>query len=161
MSMTFDEIMAARRTLQLRNEDLVHVEAREARETLERIEMRFAGSSSRRWWWEGFRSFTSVTFDDRMAFTRISKVVADPDERLWFVVEDDVEAFLLFESTARVAQAIIGECFGFEYYLVPKTLHWLLCENHHDSFIAVGESVRARLHDVATAEGGTDVWERP
>jgi hypothetical protein len=52
----------------------------------------------------------------------------------------------VYDATPAVVQQIIGECYGFEYYLIAKNLSWLLCENHHDMVIAVG-GVRQRLEE--------------
>jgi hypothetical protein len=54
------------------------------------------------------------------------------------------------EASIEDIRDVIGECFGFEYYVVPKGLEWLLCENHHDILIAVGDAVRGRLIDMAS-----------
>jgi hypothetical protein len=54
--------------------------------------------------------------------------------------------FPVYDATPAVVQQIIGECYGFEYYLIAKNLSWLLCENHHDMVIAVG-GVRQRLEE--------------
>jgi hypothetical protein len=51
----------------------------------------------------------------------------------------------VYDATPAAAQAVIGECYGFEYYLIAKDLSWLLCENHHDTLIGIGEVVRSRI----------------
>jgi hypothetical protein len=62
------------------------------------------------------------------------------------VAEDDQLPFYpVFDGKPSAAQRVIGECCGFEYYLIAKDLTWLLCENHHDWLIAIGEQVRSRL----------------
>jgi hypothetical protein len=48
-----------------------------------------------------------------------------------------VDAYASPENAVK----IIGECFGFEYYLVAKDKSWLLCENHHNRVIGVGTPV--------------------
>ena len=61
-------------------------------------------------------------------------------------VEDDQLPFYpVYDSTPQAAQAVIGECYAFEYYLIAKDLSWLLCENHHDTLIGVGDEVRRRM----------------
>jgi hypothetical protein len=35
--------------------------------------------------------------------------------------------------------------YGFEYYIVSKKFEWLLCENHHDILIAVGQPMVEKM----------------
>jgi hypothetical protein len=49
------------------------------------------------------------------------------------------------EATAREAQAIIGDSFAFEYYLIHPTFSWLVGENHHSQLFAYGSPVADRL----------------
>ena len=160
MSATSEEIISACATLRLSEDAVRQVHSSEAAKELERIAEQFARGTSQRWWWECFDAATSVTFRDQMGFARITRIVPDERAQLWFVVEDDVDPFLLFEGSARTSQSIIGECFGFEYYLIPKDLTWLLCENHHGRLIAVGQPVQDRLRELAAPEG-EEVWEVP
>jgi hypothetical protein len=110
----------------------------------------FVASSDRRWWWEDFRfSATRVRFSDQKGFLRLEKIVANQEEKVWFIVEDDQLPFYpVYEATAKAIQAVVGECSGFEYYLVAKDLSWLVCETHHDQLIAIGEEVESRLRQL-------------
>ncbi len=60
-----------------------------------------------------------------------------------------VPVFPIYETTAEVASTIVGECYCFEYYLIPKDTSWLICENHHNRIIGVGNSVIKKLGEVA------------
>ena len=40
---------------------------------------------------------------------------------------------------------MLGEITHFEYFLVPKKLDWLLCENHHEVLYGVGEPIIEKL----------------
>jgi hypothetical protein len=44
----------------------------------------------------------------------------------------------------KAITSLIGETSVFEYYIVPKKLDWLLCENH-DKLIGIEEPVIARI----------------
>jgi hypothetical protein len=118
------------------------LQEKEARSLFTTFLNRFTGGKDVRWWWERFATCTSVKFDDQKVFLRLTRVVPDPDEHVWFVVEDAEEPFYpVFEATPAAIQEVIEECFGFEYYLIAKDLSWLLCENHHDYLIGIGEPI--------------------
>lgn len=105
----------------------------------------FVGSVDRRWWWEGFIG-ESVSRKAEQGFTRLVEIVPDPNAHVWFIVEENQLPFYpVYEATPIAAQRVIGECYGFEYYLVAKDMTWLLCENHHDWLIGIGEPICGRL----------------
>jgi len=141
-----EEIDDARRRLGLPPNQFAEIEDGQARELTAAFLSQFTGGEDVRWWWERFTSpVASVRFADGKGFTRISAMVPNADEKIWFVAEDAVlPYFPVYETTPALAQQIIGECYGFEYYIIAKDLSWLLCENHHDSIIAIG-TVRDRL----------------
>src|SRR5262249_9104135 len=97
-------------------------------------------------------------FADGKGFMRITAVVPDADEKVWFVAEEDeLPHFPVYETTPAIAQAVIGECYAFESYLVSKDLRWLLCENHHDALMAIGA-----VHDrLIAGRGGVDRRRSP
>ena len=142
-----DEIEDARSRLGLSADQLAEVEEIEARALTASFLSHFTGGVDARWWWEHFVEPTSsLRPADGKGFTRISLLVPDPQEKVWFVAEDDELPFYpVYDATPRAAQAVIGECYGFEYYLIAKDLTWLLCENHHDTLIGLGEEVRRRI----------------
>ena len=150
-----EEIGAALATLNIAAMQFRELGEADARQVREAIEATFMNARNRTWWWEHFRIPSSATrFDDGMAFTRICAVVQNPDEQVWFVAEDSqLPEYPVFESTPRLIQSVIGECYGFEYYLVSKNFSWLLCETHHDDFIALGDALRKRLEAAANREG--------
>jgi hypothetical protein len=64
---------------------------------------------------------------------------------LFFIEDDDEPHFPVLECSAEVATALIGECFAFEYYLVPPDFSWIVGENHHKCLFAFGEPVASRV----------------
>jgi hypothetical protein len=107
----------------------------------------FTGGNDIRWWWERLPDTTVFRrFPDDDGFIHLLEIVPDPDEPVLFVVEDDMEPFFpVLRATPRAAQAIIGDSFAFEYYLIHPSFVWLLGENHHSTLFAVGSPVAARL----------------
>ena len=70
----------------------------------------------------------------------------DPDERVWFIAEDFAPPeYSVWEASVRDIQAVVAECYGFEFYVIQQQFRWLLCENHHNAVIAVGAEVEDRL----------------
>ena len=93
-----------------------------------------------RWWWEHFPVSTAVAFPGGDGWRHLTDIAPDADERVWFLVDGSI-----WEATVRDIQAVIGECDGFEYYLIQQEHHWLICENHHGVVIGVGKAVEERL----------------
>jgi hypothetical protein len=142
-----EEIQRAVTALALPAEEFAAVPERDARALFDAFLVHFTGGVDARWWWEHFvQPTSSLSPPGGKGFTRISTLVPDPRSRVWFVAEDDQLPFYpVYDSTPQAAQAVIGECYAFEYYLIAKDLSWLLCENHHDTLIGVGDEVRRRL----------------
>ena len=151
MVTVLNEIEDAMRRLRLGQDDIALVPDEAGRVIVSALESHFVTTPGRRWWWEDFCfSTTSIHFLDQRGFTRIPIVVPDPDERVWFVVEETLlPSYPVYESTPRVVEQVIGECYGFEYYVVAKDLRWLVCENHHNCIIAIGTEVESRLRGAA------------
>ena len=107
----------------------------------------FTGGKDVRWWWERlpesaiFRHFPN---DD--GFEHLLDVVPDENETVLFVIEDDQEPFYPFlEASPKAAHAIIGDSFGFEYYLIHPSFAWLVGENHYSTLFAYGSPIAERL----------------
>jgi hypothetical protein len=79
-------------------------------------------------------------------------------EPFYLAADPLTSPLLLYQATAKAIQQVIGECYGFEYYILPETLDWLVCENHHGQLIAVGELAVARLEQFAFGRSG-EVWQ--
>lgn len=47
----------------------------------------------------------------------------------------------VYDCNPNVIKQIIGECFGFEYYIIDKKKEWLLCKNHHNRLIGIGKKI--------------------
>lgn len=144
-----DEIDRAIESLQLKSKvaRLSHPEAEEVNRT---VLARFSGGKDRRWWWEAFPQSESVSFEDGRGYQRVPLVVPNPSERCWLIVEgQESEPYPVYEASPEEAVSIIGKCFGFEYYIVPKDLSWLVCENHHGRVIGCGKFVEEAIRRVA------------
>lgn len=145
-----DEIERAIDSLQLKAR-VIKLSRVEAETVTRSVIERYVGGKSRRWWWEAFPlSSESVSFDDGLGYQRISTLVPNALERCWFIVEGhESEQYHVYEACPEDASAIIGECFGFEYYVAPKDLSWIICENHHGRVIGCGSAVEVAIGNVA------------
>ena len=103
----------------------------------------FVSGADRKWWWESFSQPEFVlSLTDEKAFKNITSLVPNPEEVVWFVAEEDQLPFYpIYEACSSDIQKVIGECYGFEYYIASKKMDWMLCENHHNNFIGVGDAV--------------------
>ena len=99
------------------------------------------------WWWESFKAPSEyIHFVDGFGFEEVPNLVPNPNEVVWFVVEDtQSHCYPIFEATVSDAVKVIGECFAYEYYLIPKNKDWLICETHHNSVVGVGNEITSRI----------------
>jgi hypothetical protein len=151
MGNVIDEIAAAIRTLKLPSGSMRQLPSADSERIYFAALDHFIRSGDRRWWWEDFREqATSVMFESGDGWRHIAKIVLDPDELVWFVAEENqLPHYPVFETTPRIASQVIGECYGFEYYLIAKDFRWLLCETHHNRLLAIGFPVQERLEHYA------------
>lgn len=147
METVVDEIRRAAATLALSVNELRELPEAESEAVFRAALGRFVASGDRYRWWEDFRSpGKSVHFPAGDGWRHLIEVAPNADEKVWFIVqEDSLSHYPVFETTTRHAVAVVGESYGFEFYLVAKNLSWLLCETHHDVVCAIGEAVEKRL----------------
>jgi hypothetical protein len=139
------DIDAAIQSLQITPDLFRPLSDAESAQVVRQVLDKFVGGVQRTWWWEALGP-GAVSRHVQDGFKLVAEIVPAPDEIVWFIAEDDDNSgFPVYEATPRAAQQVIGECAYFEYYLVAKDMSWLLCENHHDVLIGVGEAVTTRL----------------
>ena len=107
---------------------------------IEHIESRF-GCTNLRAWWEGFSSKAkqSISCSDGNGLLLLHEIVQenvskyfDENELLFFIAESNTPVFLL---SLKEIVALIGEMYYFEYYIIPSSLDWIVCENDHNEII--------------------------
>ena len=146
MSDVLEEVQRSILELGLSN-SVVQLNDQDTKSVYESLLNEFVIGGDRRWWWEAFRheSF-GQTFSNGKGFEHITDLVPDIEEIVWFVVEDDQLPFYpIFESSTENAKKIIGDCFAYEYYLIPKNMKWLVCETHHNRIIVIGSDLISEL----------------
>ena len=130
------------------------VSENESSQVWREVETRFVSEPFGGWWWCHFRNESaeaSYVGKEPSAFQYIVDIVPLDLGPLWFIVGASPDhSFVVCEGAIEDIRDVIGECYYFEYYVVPKELDWVLCENHHDVLIAIGDAVATRLIDVAT-----------
>ena len=140
MNCVADEIERAREVLRLPAEQIRELPNEESSILYHDLLDTFVEGGERLWWWEAFKSPEfSIDFRDENGFEHILPLVPDPNERIWFLIGGGHFPFRpIYETTPTIAVSIIGECYGFEYYLVSKSRDWILCENHHGTIVGAG-----------------------
>jgi len=118
----------------------------EAQRVYELALRHFVPRGQPRWWWEHFPTSTAVHFTDGHGWQHLTQIAPKAEERVWFIAEDFVAPeYSVWEANVRDIQALIGECYGFEFYVIQQELRWLVCQNHHNVVVAVGVEVEDRL----------------
>ena len=140
MSRVINEIKQAINTLDLTLEDVQLLPPNLGEIIFKDCLAHFVRSGDRRWWWEDFNQEVSFCIEDaELPFERLNEIIPELESKVWLIVEDDDEPFYpVYEIVAKRITEIIGESFGFEYYIIPKDKSWLICENHHSQLIGIG-----------------------
>ncbi len=158
----YEEILAAIRLIGLPEGTFRPVPPSEAEPIVRQVEQRYVREPGRRWWWEAFRCRAyAVAFTDQRGFRRLTEVVPAPKEPVWLIAnvdEDSPGPVLAFEGSIDAIQAVIGQCYAFEYYVVARRYEWLICETHHNLVIAQGYKAMKRLRAYAMRHP-EDVWQ--
>ena len=150
MCITRAEIDRAVASLRVPDSQFRALKDAEAETVFHQALAKFVEGGDRRWWWEAFVG-KAVSHQVSDGWKLISRIVPRLNEHVWFIAEEDtLPHYPVFDATPEAVEKVVGECFFFEYYLVAKDLTWLICENHHDYLIAVGEPVATRLSLLAT-----------
>lgn len=159
------DIATAMEALQLPPEDMVTVRSTRYSAVLSRILETFTvyGAQGRDhpWLWEGFKGEHYAVYLDAPEGYRWLPRLLPPDERVWLLTEDWERRkrdghYWVFEGRVGTIEAVLGELFAFEYYIVDKKFEWLLCKNHHNVLIGVGSHIIERLQ----AAEGTSIASR-
>ncbi len=114
------------------------------------VEEHFVDGKNWTWWWEHFRSPAAwAHFRENDGFEELDNLVPSASERVWFIAEDSLLRHSpVYEADTATIQRVVGNCRGFEYYIVAKDFGWLLGENHHSALFAVGEPVRSNVEEL-------------
>lgn len=105
----------------------------------------FVKSGDRRWWWEDFKQLSFSFRETAKPFELLNNIIPETGRNVWFIVEDVNEPYYpVYDTKPEIIKDIIGECFGFEYYIIDKNKEWLICENHHNKLIGVGDKLREK-----------------
>lgn len=140
-----DEIQNAISKLNLTVSDIRLLDKTQGENIFNECVSYFLNSGDRRWWWEDFKfpAFSVTGLDNPLNY--LDKIIPLTDGNVWLIVEDNNAPFYpVYDCNPRVIKNIIFECFSFEYYIVDKNKEWLLCENHHNRLIAVGDKLRIK-----------------
>jgi hypothetical protein len=140
MGQVKEEISNAIQTLSLTPNDIELLDYERGHKIFERCLNKFVNSGDRRWWWEDFKDESFSISNLEKPFEHLEEYIPDLENHVWLMVEDDEEDYYpIYTCNPRKIGNLIGECFGFEYYIISKDLKWLLCENHHSRLIGTGD----------------------
>lgn len=137
------EIESARERLQISPNDFYQIPPQKGREVFQKSLEAFVKSGHRRWWWEDFRQEAFEFQPQKRPFEMVSQLIPPDTDKVWFIAEDTEEPFFpVYRVRPELISAVIGECFGFEYYVVDLNFRWLLCETHHHRLLGVGDLLK-------------------
>jgi hypothetical protein len=102
----------------------------------QRVVMSYCSRFDKRFLWEHFIGAEGL--HDSQGWIRLRTLNAGVTVIMFFNPEDDPAGFE-FESLPDVS-AVLGECFGFEFYITDRENTFVICFNHHDMLIGAGKA---------------------
>lgn len=142
------EISVAIKTLKYSEGQIKLIDFDSGRELYYKLLDWFVKSGDRRWWWEDFKQESFDFPEYEKPFEHLIEIIPDSDKNVWLMVEDDQEDFYpIYDCQPSIIGKLIGECFGFEYYVIDKNKDWLICENHHNRLIGLGQKLKEKNLD--------------
>ena len=96
------------------------------------------------WWWNDFKQPKASVYLDYPP--GILEQLIPSDEVVWFIAEDSSYQkkngfHWVYEGKLKTVVAVLGEMYGFEYYIASKKLKWLLGETHHNVLVGTGDYI--------------------
>jgi hypothetical protein len=125
------EILAASKILRIKTSELSQVDKKKL---LLGISNKYTGVKNRDWLWKYVKDVVSIANKD--AWQWVENFIGDSKTIMFFNQSDDKSAFIFMNGHDVVK--ILGETFGFEFYLTNENTDYLLCFDHHDVLSAAG-----------------------
>ncbi len=155
---TANELLRTARDCGLDDASFHQVPGGRAAEVLDQIFDQFTregrGGRTRYWLWNDLRE--PCAFLPGKHELEILASLAAPSCPVWLVAEDDGATkrgtpFWLFEATLSGARAVLGDHHLLEFYIVARSLSWLVGENHHGLWFAAGDAGLSWLQLVSSS----------
>ena len=147
-----DDIKKAMKEISLAENLLKEVSYFEHEEILKRINSQFLTTNNYDgtiWWWQSYKDLKqyAIHFKDGLAVDMLDKLLPNRATKYWFVASEENGKYWLYESGIEAIKVIIQEMYGFEYYIVDKKYRWILCENHHNMLIGLGQEISDKIRE--------------
>lgn len=147
-----DDYEKARKALAIGEADFALVAPQRHREITRQILERFTTLGCKgfaaRAWWESFKGEAWTEHPD--APWRIVAHILRPAPRYWLVAESRTPAkaesqHWVYDAKGDAILRVLRETSHHEYYIIERSMMWLLCENHHGVLIACGDLAKPNL----------------
>lgn len=102
------------------------------------------------WQWEELnRAYTSIQCKDSQSLPRLSQIVTNPQEPVWFLFDlMFLSGYPVYEGTIVEIEEITKERNNLRCYIIAKDFSWLVAKNHRNEVIAIGEDVERNLNQL-------------
>ena len=127
----YEEIITAVNAL---NINCIEVDEKQSQEVIKRIIKKYTTKNENTYLWEEIIDY--VSFNNKDAWQWINDFIGDWEVILFFNSADEKKSFVFKNGEDLVS--VLGETYGFEFYITNKDLTYLMCFNHHDILIASG-----------------------
>ena len=118
------------------NHDFVKLSQEESTNIVSRAKEKFVLDDPRSWWMSLRLPYKRYSVLEKA----INDLMPGTIEKVWFIPETEEECMPVYELSPSEIQMLRENCPPFEYYVIPKTMKWIMIENDHDEFILSGDT---------------------
>jgi hypothetical protein len=113
----------------------------EAQVIVERFASLYVSNAKMRWWWEALKvRDKSLRYDSYQHWLEIMESLCPEWESAYLVVTDDeFPPWPVLKGPFSDLLELIGDQFGFEYFITGIDYSWCVFDNHHDYLIMSGD----------------------
>ncbi len=146
MGFVKEEVKEAIKILELGEDDIRLLNSKDRSQVFDKCFSHFVKPNNKPWWWEDFRQDNFIISGFEEPYKHLINIIPNIQEKVWLITEDDGKVrFQIYECRPEILTKLIGECYGFEYYIINKEMKWLICENHHGILIGIGENLKKHI----------------
>jgi len=131
------DIQRATRELTLPQEAIIQLDEEASAKIVSQVRKVFVRGHPRAWWLSLKYPAKTKEYAEGNAHLHLREHIPFSDKNCWFIPETEQQSLPVFDIGTEYLSALLSEVSFFEYYLVGKSLNWLVIETDHNSIVSL------------------------